>query len=296
MRKSIFGRRRLTASSRPRGNAAGLRPAARRQTASSRPRGNAAGLRPAARRKQSAILLLLACILLVSACERPAPAIDTRLLLTPVIGTTSSSDTPAPVGTVSPTPTRAPTFNATAGPALIPSATPTRPAPASTLAAAPTAVPATNTPIAEPATPTRTFAGRTMTVKAFMIARGDGGALGPKIGCGDSAVAVNRTLPYSTTPLTDALKELLTIHDPFYGQSGLYNSLNASRLQVESVALSDGVATIRLTGSMTIAGDCDDPRFEAQLRRTALQFPTVRVANIYINGKGLGCLTSGKGC
>ena len=249
---------------------------------------------PAERRRQFAVLLLLACVLLVSGCTRDAPALDPRLLLTPFIGTTSSTDTPVVVGT--PAPTRAPTPNATVGPALIPTATPIRPAPASTVAASPTVVPAANTPISEPPTPTRTFAGRTMTVKAYMIARGDGGASGPKIGCGDSAVAVNRTVPYSTMPLTDAMKELLTIHDPFYGQSGLYNALNASRLQVESVALSGGVATIRLTGTVSIAGDCDDPRFEAQLRRTALQFASVRVANIFINGKGLGCLTSGKGC
>ena len=259
-------------------------------------RRDAAGLNPAARHRQYAVLILLACVLLISSCTRDAPAIDSRLLLTPLVGTKASTDTPAtdtPAGTA---PARAPTLNATVGAALIPSATPTRPAPSSTVAAAPTAVSATNTSLPESATPTRTFTGRTMTVKAYMIARGDGGASGPKIGCGDSVVAVNRTLPYSSTPLTDAMKELLTIHDPFYGQSGLYNSLSASRLQVESVALSEGVATIRLTGTVSIAGECDDPRFEAQLRRTALQFASVRVANIYINGKGLGCLTSGKGC
>ena len=248
------------------------------------------------RRKQFVVVLLLSCVLLVGSCTRDAPAIDPRLLLTPVGVTTASSDTPSPAGSATSAPARVPTLNGTIAPALIPSSTPTRPAPLSTVVAAPTAVPAVSTPIPDQATPTRTFTGRVMIVKVYMIARGDGGASGPKIGCGDSAVAVNRTLAYSTTPLTDAMKELLTIHDPFYGQSGLFNALSASRLQVESVALSAGVATIRLAGSVSIGGECDDPRFEAQLRHTALQFVTVRAANIYINGKGLGCLTSGKGC
>jgi spore germination protein GerM len=153
-----------------------------------------------------------------------------------------------------------------------------------------------NTPVPVPATPTRVITGRTLTVKAYMIARGDGGASGTKVGCGDSAVAVNRILPYTTTPLTDAMKELLTIHDQFYGQSGLYNALHSSRLQVASASLVGGVATIRLTGTTSLAGDCDDPRFEAQLKLTAMQFATVHVVNIYINGKPLSCVIGGKGC
>jgi len=118
---------------------------------------------------------------------------------------------------------------------------------------------------ARPAPPTRTFTGRTLTVKVYLITRGDGGATGPKIGCGDSVVGVSRTLPYSTTPLTDAMKEMLTIHDQVYGQSGLYNALAASRLQVDSVALSGGVATIRLSGTVSIAGDCDDANADAKI-------------------------------
>ena len=244
-------------------------------------------------RKPFAMMILLASVLLAGGCTRDAPAIGTQLLLTPVSGS-AAGDTPVAAGSPAPVSTAVPTLNATVAPLLIPSATPTRTAAPTT--AAPTAAPATATPAAVAPTATRTFTGRTMGVKVYVIARGDGGATGPKIGCGDSVVAVNRTLPYSTTPLTDAMKELLTIHDPFYGQSGLYNALTGSRLQVDSVALTGGVATIRLSGSVSIAGECDNPRFEAQLRHTALQFASVRTANIYVNGKGLGCLTSGKGC
>jgi spore germination protein GerM len=247
------------------------------------------------RRKQFAALLLLAFAVLLSACTRDAPPIDNRLI-TPAGATTPSSDTPAAPGLVTPAPTRIGTLNATAAAAGVPSAIPTLTPPTSTATAAPTAASAVNTPVAVPATPTRTITGRTLTVKAYFIARNDGGALGPKIGCGDSAVAVNRILPYTTSPLTAAMKELLSIHDEFYGQSGLYNALHSSRLQVSSVTLVGGVATIRLTGTTSLGGECDDPRFEAQLKLTALQFATVHVVNVFINAKPLNCVLGGKGC
>jgi len=126
------------------------------------------------------------------------------------------------------------------------------------------------------------------TVKVFMIAVDDNGASGKKIGCGDSAVAVTREIAPTQAVLRAAMTELLSIKDKNYGQSGLYNSLYRYNLNVESVTIDDnGKATIKLSGDFTLVGTCEDPRIEAQLRETAMQFPTVKSADIFINDKNL---------
>jgi spore germination protein GerM len=75
----------------------------------------------------------------------------------------------------------------------------------------------------------------------------------------------------------------------------LYNALYQSDLQVESVSIVDGIATINLTGRLLMGGECDNPRIQAQLEQTVLQFPTVTKAEIFINGKTLADALSLKG-
>ncbi len=135
----------------------------------------------------------------------------------------------------------------------------------------------------------------TMTVKVFMVALNDNGKSGKKIGCEDSVVAVNRTIPSTSAPLTAALKELLTIRQRTFGESGLYNALYQSNLKVAGVALVNKRATINLTGTILLGGVCDNPRFAAQIQETALQFPTVGEVAVTINGTPLEKLLSEKG-
>jgi len=47
--------------------------------------------------------------------------------------------------------------------------------------------------------------------------------------------------------------------------------------------IEDGVATVNLVGTMMLGGVCDNPRVEAQLIQTALQFPTVSEVHFFIN-------------
>jgi hypothetical protein len=192
--------------------------------------------------------------------------------------------TPAPTSTSEASPE--PSASAQASLAPIPTAvvTPTVPPATIIVQAVPTLLP-TFTPVP---------AAGSMQVKIFLIAIGDNGVSGPKIGCGDSAVGVVRVIPATRAPLTAALNELLSIHDKDYGQSGLYNSLYQSNLQIQSVTLINGVATIRLTGTLTLGGECDDPRVDAQITNTALQFPTVHSVVAFLNGKPLKDVLSGK--
>jgi hypothetical protein len=118
-------------------------------------------------------------------------------------------------------------------------------------------------------------------VQVFLIAPGNGGP----IGCQDSAVAVTRPVAATTSPLRAAIQALLDIGGPTYGESGLYNALWQSDLDIESLSLVDGTATIRLTGDFILGGTCDEPRVPAQLEMTAEQFSTVEEAIIFINGE-----------
>jgi hypothetical protein len=125
-------------------------------------------------------------------------------------------------------------------------------------------------------------------VKIFMVALEDKGQSGPEIGCGDSLVAVDRDVAPTKAPLTAAMNELLSVNDQYYGQSGFYNSLYQSDLQIENITIDEqGLASIYLTGTYTLGGVCDGPRFEAQLVETARQFSTVKDVSIFINGKPL---------
>lgn len=142
-------------------------------------------------------------------------------------------------------------------------------------------LPSTAEATAEPTPPT------VDRVHIYLIALEDGGHSGPAVGCGDSAVAVEVPVEPTTAPLEAALTALLSIKDQFYGQSGLYNALSLSDLSVAQAVIEDGVATVELVGTMMLGGVCDNPRVEAQLMQTALQFPTVSEVHVFVNGTPL---------
>jgi hypothetical protein len=133
------------------------------------------------------------------------------------------------------------------------------------------------------------------TVQIFLIAVDDNGQTGTSVGCGDSAVPVQVEIPPTQGVLKAALAALLSVKDQYYGQSGLYNALYQSDLQVESVSIDGGKASVYLTGTLQMGGECDSPRVQAQLEQTVLQFSTVTEAAIFINGKPLADVLSLKG-
>ncbi|HXV99446.1 MAG TPA: hypothetical protein VEC93_13565, partial [Anaerolineae bacterium] len=86
-------------------------------------------------------------------------------------------------------------------------------------------------------------------IKIYLVALDDNGQNGPKIGCGDSLVAVEREITPTLAPLRAAIEELLAVHEQYYGQSGLYNALYQSDLHLENVAIDEhGKTTIHLSG------------------------------------------------
>jgi hypothetical protein len=136
---------------------------------------------------------------------------------------------------------------------------------------------------------------KTMAVRVFLIALGDNGRFGRKVGCGDSLVAVTKIVPFTRAPLGATMRLLLADHHAYYGQSGLYNALYRARLTVKRAVRVNGKAIIHLVGRLSLGGECDDPRVRGQLRRTALQFPTVHGVAIFVNNIPLGRLLGGRG-
>ena len=124
-------------------------------------------------------------------------------------------------------------------------------------------------------------------VKVFLVALDDNGRRGRRIGCGDSLVAVTRTVnaPGGAT-LRAALEELLAV--PHDYDAGLKNYWRGNGLRVSGVSLGSGLATIRIAGEgPSVAGVCDAPRITEQIRATALQFPAVRRVAVFVNGRTL---------
>jgi hypothetical protein len=134
---------------------------------------------------------------------------------------------------------------------------------------------ATTTPALQP--------GFTNKVNLYYIALEDNGVKGKKIGCNDSVVAVSKTVAPTQGPLRVALESLLAEKSQQVG--GYYNVLAQSNLKLVGLSLTDGVATVRLEGQLSSGGVCDDPRIDAQLKETALQFPSVKKVVLYHNGK-----------
>ncbi len=229
-------------------------------------------------------VVFVALMVVVGCSGSPAP----QPTLAPTAASTEQPPTPVNIQAVTDTP-------------AIPEATAAVSAtvPAATAAPAPnaptTAAPAAGSTAPAPTTaPIKLSPGAFNKVKIFMVAVNDNGKSGPKIGCGDSIVAVDRSITPTSMPLTAAIQELLSIHSQNYGQSGLYNALYQSNLQVSAVALVNGTATIRLTGKFLLGGVCDNPRFRAQINETALQFSTVKRVSVFINNVPMDQLLSGK--
>jgi hypothetical protein len=206
--------------------------------------------------------LLVSFALLLSACGTLEVSVDQTPTLpataTPLIPVDTAMVVISPTGEVDPTVTLA-----------IPSATNTISPPTPVLPSA-TTVPASPTAAAQ-------------TVKIFLIALEDNGQSGTLVGCGDSAVPVTVTIPRTQGVLRAALEKLLSAKQQFYGESGFYNALYQSDLQLKSVTIDQGKAIIHLTGTVMLGGVCDSPRFEAQIEQTALQFSTVSNVEVFIN-------------
>ncbi|HEX8293160.1 MAG TPA: GerMN domain-containing protein [Pyrinomonadaceae bacterium] len=122
-------------------------------------------------------------------------------------------------------------------------------------------------------------------VKVFLVALDDRGRRGRRIGCDDSLVPVTRNVIAAGAPLKAAVEELLALPREYEG--GLRNFWAGENLRVQSAVIAGGVATIRILGTLPVAGVCDQPRIEEQINATARQFRGVRSVRVFLNGQRL---------
>lgn len=123
--------------------------------------------------------------------------------------------------------------------------------------------------------------------KVFLVNTDPSATGGDMIWCGDHMVSLDYDMSASQDPVYDTLAELLTIDPNDYAASGYYNSLENAQLTVNSLSINNGVAEVYLNGTLSLGGECDNPRVIEQLQRTLLQFPNITSADIYINSTPL---------
>jgi spore germination protein GerM len=126
----------------------------------------------------------------------------------------------------------------------------------------------------------------TTEVKVYLVALGDNGKNGKKVGCDDSLVPVTRKVTATPAPLKAALLELFAARAPDKKEIDLNLGNYWRGMQLKSVSIENGTAIIHLTGEApSVAGICDEPRIKGQIIETAKQFPTVKNVKVFINGK-----------
>lgn len=133
----------------------------------------------------------------------------------------------------------------------------------------------------------RDSAERSVGVKVYLVAVGDDGKTGKKIGCGDSLVSVTRTIKKTVAPLKATLQELLSTPPETGENPKLQNFWKGRNLRVRSVSISNHTATIHILGEVFVAGICDQPRIESQIEETARQFPSVKRVKVFIGRRTL---------
>ena len=128
---------------------------------------------------------------------------------------------------------------------------------------------------------------RRQEIKVYLVALGDDGKTGKKIGCGDSLIPVTRSIRKTRVPLTAALRELLLTPEHPDETPNLANFWKGRNLKVNSVSIRNHTATIRISGEVFVAGVCDIPRIESQIEETARQFPNVRKVKVFMGKRTL---------
>ena len=143
----------------------------------------------------------------------------------------------------------------------------------------------TTSPAASPgavSTPVET----TDEIDIYLVAVGDKGNKGLKIGCDDSLVAITKKITPTVAPLRAAIEELLAIPHEYSKELGNY--WRGKDLKLKNVVINEGVATIHITGEGPyVAGVCDKPRITEQIENTAMQFSSVSKVKVFVNDKPL---------
>jgi hypothetical protein len=220
----------------------------------------------------------LAAVLTLAACfgpPSPAPSPSTTASSAP-----ASTSPPASAGTTA-SGTPAPSSSSASPPApTTPPAAPPQP----TTAPAP---PSSSAPAGEGQLPEQTA-----PLTLYYIAIEDGGVSGPKVGCGDSAVATYTEPVTFRDQVGPSLTRLFANRSREIGESGLVNVLYQSTLKYLGGSFDGTTITVYLSGSFFLGGVCDIPRAEAQINLTAIAAAGAKRAEVFVNGRPMADVLS----
>jgi hypothetical protein len=123
-----------------------------------------------------------------------------------------------------------------------------------------------------------------VTASVGLVKIGDAGVMGSKFGCDDSLILFDREIQaFAQTEhrVRAALQQLLVAEE-----AGLYNVFAGKNLIVEQVTISGNTATVYLVGSLSLGGECDDPRVLETIRAMVVQSaPGITTVTIRLNGE-----------
>jgi hypothetical protein len=111
---------------------------------------------------------------------------------------------------------------------------------------------------------------------------------GGDIGCDAGLFFAPHIVPKTTAVLDATYKLLFDLkQEPEIKADGFRNTVAGySELFYDRVILLDnGTAKVYLTGSMSGPGHCAEPEMSAQIAQAALQFPSVKKLEVYLNEK-----------
>ena len=138
-------------------------------------------------------------------------------------------------------------------------------------------------PTTSSASPTPSREPEAAPLTIYYVQLGDAGASGELLGCGDSIVAFETEPVATDDPLAASMERLLS--DPERElESGLYSAIPGGTLAYVGGDVVDGTVTVQLTGSPAPAGECDNPRIETQLKRTAMAAVGATDAVVLVDG------------
>ncbi|WP_460990080.1 hypothetical protein [Sinomonas soli] len=222
----------------------------------------------------------LAAVLTLAACfGPPSPA--------------PSPSSPSPSATASSAPASTASAGTTASGTPAPSSSSASPPAQTTSPGAPTqptaapAPPASSAPAAEGQLPEQTA-----PLTLYYIAIEDGGVSGPKVGCGDSAVATYTEPVTFRDQVGPSLTRLFANRSREIGESGLVNVLYQSTLKYLGGSFDGTTITVYLSGSFFLGGVCDIPRAEAQINLTAMAAAGAKRAEVFVNGRPMADVLS----
>ena len=129
------------------------------------------------------------------------------------------------------------------------------------------------------------------TYQYYLVKIDDGGKAGTMIGCGDSLIAVSKSTSDSDL-MRAALRGLLVDRSSSTVNTGLYNSLAFSTLDLENVVADNGKLIVKISGNLKIGGTCDNPRIKSQIEETVKQYADGKSFDILINNTPLDSLLS----